>query len=85
MVMILLVTSAWCEKSTIDDFKRRVFKFISKKPGIYELDIGFDESKQQWVAAFGDIDQTSYTDVLLTDKSGKNLSLLKWGDKDTSK
>jgi hypothetical protein len=49
------------------------------------LDIGFDESKEQWVAAFGDIDQTSYTDVLLADKTAKTLTLMKWGDKDTSK
>jgi hypothetical protein len=73
------------EKSTIDDFKRKIFKFSNKKPGIYELDVGFDDSKENWVAAFGDIDQTSYTDVIMTSKDAKTLELYKWGDKEASK
>lgn len=81
LLVVALATTVFAQKSNINDFKRKLFKFSNMKPGIYELDIGFDDSKESWVAAFGDVDQTSYTDVILADKTSKVLSLFKWGDK----
>lgn len=85
LIIATLIAGSLADQSSIDDFKRRIFKFINKEPGIYELDVGFNENTQHWVAAFGDIDQTSYTDVILTDKEAKVLSLYTWSSKKASK
>lgn len=84
-LLLLIATGIVAQTFNIDQFKRKVFKFSNITPGIYELNIGFDDSNELFVAAFGDLDQSTYTDMVVADKAAKVLSVYLWGDKKSSK
>lgn len=83
-LVLLPVARAQQIPQTIDEFRRKVFRFTNKPPGLYELNVGIVDTNS-WVAAFGDFSQTGYTGIILADRPGKVLTLLKWADKNSSK
>lgn len=85
LVMVLLpLAQAQQIPQSIDEFRRKVFRFTNKAPGLYELNVGITDTNS-WVAAFGDFSQTGYTGIVLADRAGRILTLLKWTDKTSSK
>lgn len=48
LALTLLITHSTAQEAqsgSIDEFKRRVFKFSNKPPGVYDLNVGFDDSQ----------------------------------------
>ena len=48
IILGLLITGSYAQDSqsdSIEEFKRRVFKFSNKPPGIYDLNVGFDDNQ----------------------------------------
>jgi len=86
LLALLLVSAAHAQQipQSIDEFRRKVFRFTNKAPGLYELNVGITDTNS-WVAAFGDFSQTGYTGIVLADKAGRILTLLKWADKNSCK
>jgi hypothetical protein len=84
-VFFLVITGMLAQTYSLTEFRRKVFKFSNITPGIYEIDVGFKDTNEQFVAAFGDLDQSTYTDIIVSDKASKVLSLYTWGNKESSK
>jgi hypothetical protein len=83
-ILLASSTLAQDDPETIADFRRKVFRFTNKTPGLYQIDVGISDTPS-WLAAFGDIAQTGYTGIVLADNSNQNLSLLTWEKKESSK